>query len=298
MSTDIAFPHSAGTESPSFRMPAGACDCHMHVFDGGLPFASNAMLTHRPATPEQYRALQRRLGVSRNVVVQPSSYGTDHRALLTALQDFGGTARGVAVITPETDDATLDALASANVVGARMNMVQHGATDLAMARPLAPRLRRLGWHLQVHLLPEAFLTSLDLLLSLGVDVVVDHFARVCSDEALVPLVERGVDKLLASGRGWLKLSGAYMAVPGGCKDLSRLDDFVGSIAQRYPDRLVWGTDWPHVTEPAKPNDAVLADLLVRWIPDEVLRNAILTANPTSLYQFDGPLEAPRTPPSV
>ncbi|WP_444633480.1 amidohydrolase family protein [Cupriavidus oxalaticus] len=285
MITDIAPSHSAGTESPSFRMPANACDCHMHVFDAGLPFAKNAMLTHGSATPEQYQALQRRLGTSRNVVVQPSSYGADHRALLSALQKFGDTSRGVAVVTPDTEEAILEELASSNVVGARMNLVQYGATDLAMARPLAPRLRRLGWHLQVHMLPEAFLTHLDLLLSLGVDVVVDHFARVCSDEALVPLVERGVHKLLASGRGWLKLSGAYMAVPDGSSELSRLDDFVCSLVQRHPDRLVWGTDWPHVTEAIKPNDAQLANLLLKWIPDEDVRDAVLTSNPARLYQF-------------
>lgn len=277
--------HSAGNDAPSFALPANACDCHMHVFDPDLPFAANAVLTHGAATPAQYQQLQQRLGTTRNVIVQPSSYGTDHRAMLAGLQHFGELARGVAVVTPDTSEADLDMLAEARVVGTRLNLVQHGATDLAMARPLAARLRRRGWHLQVHMLPEAFLCGVDTLLALDIQVVVDHFARAYSDEVLAPLMERAVHKLLASGHGWLKLSGAYMAVPTGSHELHRLDDFVSHIAQKYSNRLVWGTDWPHATETDKPDDASLIDLLAHWIPDPDVRNGVLAGNPAALYGF-------------
>ncbi|KAI3591744.1 hypothetical protein D9X30_3269 [Cupriavidus sp. U2] len=283
----VTVAHSAASDAPSFALPADACDCHMHVFDPGLPFAANAVLTHGAATPQQYRYLQRRLGTTRNVVVQPSSYGMDHRAMLAALRYFGESARGVAVVTPDTPDAELDRLAEAGVVGARLNLVQRGATEIAMARPLASRLRRMGWHLQVHMLPEAFLNNVDSLLALGIDVVVDHFARVCSDEALTPLMERAVHELLASGHGWLKLSGAYMAVPAGSHDLHRLDEFVISIAQQFSSRLVWGTDWPHATESDKPDDTALTNLLLRWFPASDARDRLLVSNPAALYQFDG-----------
>ncbi|MGE8452539.1 MAG: amidohydrolase family protein [Pseudomonadales bacterium] len=280
-------PHSAGNDKPSFAMPANACDCHMHVFDPALPFTPNAVLTHGAATAQQYQSLQRRLGITRSIVVQPSSYGTDHRALLAALEYFGDSARGIAVVTPDTPDAELERLAAAGVVGARLNLVQRGATDIAMARPLASRIRRLGWHLQVHMLPEAFLHEIDSLLALDIDIVVDHFARACSNEALAPLVGRAVHKLLASGRGWLKLSGAYMAIPSESNDLHRLDDFVASIAQQFSSRLVWGTDWPHATEVDKPNDATLANLLAKWISEPSVRDAILVSNPAQLYRFTG-----------
>lgn len=280
-----ATPHSAGNDAPSFAMPINACDCHMHVFDATAPFAAGAVLTHEAATVAQYRLLQKRLGTTRNVVVQPSSYGTDHRVMLAALRDFGDAARGIAVVTPDTPDAELDRLAASGVVGARMNLVQRGATDIAMARPLAARLRRLGWHLQVHMLPESFLQDVDLLSSLGIDVVVDHFARVHSDAVLAPLVSRAVHRLLASGRAWLKLSGAYMAVPHGSGNLGPLGDFVASVQAQFPSRLVWGTDWPHATEAEKPDDATLANLLASWFPDPAARDQILASNPGRLYHF-------------
>lgn len=277
--------HSAGNDTPSFVLPADACDCHMHVFDPDLPFTANAVLTHGAATPSQYQRLQRRLGTTRNVIVQPSSYGTDHRAMLSGLQYFGKSARGVAVVTPDTTDAELDMLAEAGVVGTRLNLVQRGATDIAMARPLASRIRRVGWHLQVHMLPEAFLNNVDTLLALDINVVVDHFARACSNQALAPLMERAVHKLLASGHGWLKLSGAYMAVPPGSHELHRLDDFALHIAQSHSNRLVWGSDWPHATETEKPNDASLISLLARWIPEPAARSKVLVSNPAQLYGF-------------
>ncbi|RLK31714.1 putative TIM-barrel fold metal-dependent hydrolase [Cupriavidus plantarum] len=284
-------PHSSGTDAPAFPLPSDACDCHMHIFDPTLPFARNAVLTHGAATPAQYDQLRARLGLRRNVIVQPSSYGGDHRALLAALKHFGASARGVAVITPETADEELNQLAAAGVVGARLNLVQRGATDIAMAKPLAARLRHLGWHLEVHMLPVDFLQAVDQLVGLGVDIVVDHFARACTEPALAPLITRAVNKLLDSGHGWLKLSGAYMAVPHGSGDLrgpalQQLDDFVTSLADRFSSRLVWGTDWPHATESVKPDDAALADLLARWFPPPV-RDAILVTNPAVLYRFNG-----------
>lgn len=278
-------PHSTGTDAPSFAMPENACDCHMHIFDPALPFADNAVLVHGAATPSQYERLRERLGIRRNVIVQPSSYGTDHRAMLAALQYFGPSARGVAVITPDSSDQELEQLAAAGVAGTRLNLVQKGTSDITMAKPLAARLRPLGWHLQVHMLPADFLQEVDQLLGLGVDIVVDHFARACTEPSLTPLLTRAINKLLESGRGWLKLSGAYMMVPEGSPDLHRLDDFVAGIAERFSSRLVWGTDWPHATESVKPDDAALANLLARWFPQPV-RDSILATNPALLYRFN------------
>jgi predicted TIM-barrel fold metal-dependent hydrolase len=257
----------------------------MHIFDPALPFLDNAVLTHDAATPAQYERLRERLGIRRNVIVQPSSYGTDHRATLAALQYFGPFARGVAVVTPDTSDGELERLAAAGVVGARFNLVQRGATDISMAKPLAARLRHLGWHLQVHMVPDDFVQEVDHLLGLGIDIVVDHFARACTEPSLAPLMTRAVNKLLGSGRGWLKLSGAYIAVPHGSPDLHPLDDFVAGIADRFSSRLVWGTDWPHATESVKPDDTTLANLLARWFPQPV-RDSILATNPALLYRFN------------
>ncbi|WP_171515352.1 amidohydrolase family protein [Cupriavidus necator] len=139
--------------------------------------------------------------------------------------------------------------------------------------------------MQVHMLPELFLNEVDLLLTLDIDVVVDHFARVYSDTVLAPLVSRAVHRLLASGRAWLKLSGAYMAVPNGNHDLGRLGDFVSSVKEKFSSQLVWGTDWPHATEPEKPNDATLTNLLATWFHEKTVRDQILVSNPNRLYDF-------------
>ncbi|MFC3338748.1 amidohydrolase family protein [Paracandidimonas soli] len=257
----------------------------MHIFDNRYPFAPVAPLKHGDASPSQYRKLQQRLGLQRMVVVQPSSYGTDHRVLLNALSCFGPAAKGIGVITPETDAATLRQLTDANVVGARLNLVQKSVTDTGMLDKLAPVLRMLGWHLQVHLPPQFFIRVINQLIELKIDVVMDHFAGICHDESLKDRVDQGVLRLMDSGHGWLKLSGAYMMHPSPPHTSAMLDSFVSKLVARYPDRLVWGSDWPHVTEREKPDDAKLLDLFARWVPDPGIRHAILVENPRQLYRY-------------
>jgi len=272
-------------DGPDFEVPADACDCHMHLFDTRLPFADAPQLTHGDASsPDEYRALQRRLGLSRNVIVQPSGYGRDHRVLLAGLRAFGAQARGIAVVGPDVDETELSGLSAAGVVGTRFNLVQHGATSEAMLEAVAERIRPLGWHVQLHLPSAALLRLADRLASLGVPVVIDHFARVHADPGLAQRVQACVDDLLATGRVWLKLSAPYIAC-GGEADSDTLGPFVRGLVQRHPDRLVWGTDWPHVTEAHKPDDARLMNLLAAWLPDAGSRQRILVDNPHVLYRF-------------
>ena len=271
-------------DGPAFEVPADACDCHMHLFDTRLPFAAGAGLTHGDASPDEYRALQRRLGLTRNVIVQPSSYGRDHRVLRAGLRAFGAQVRGVAVVGPDVDDAELSELHAAGVLGTRFNLVQHGATGEAMLEAVAQRIRPLGWHVQVHLHPADLLRWSDRLVSLPVPVVIDHFARVHADPELAQRVQTCVDDLLATGRVWLKLSAPYIAC-GGDAPPDALGPFVRGLVQRHPDRLLWGTDWPHVTEAHKPDDARLMNLLAAWLPDAGARQRILVDNPHVLYRF-------------
>ena len=276
--------HSGGSSRPDFEVPAGACDCHMHLFDTRFPFADGALLTHGDAAADDYRALQRRLGLSRNVIVQPSSYGRDHRVLLAGLRKFGAAARGVAVVGPDVSEAELSELQAARVVGTRFNLVQHGATGEAMLEAVAARVRPLGWHVQVHLHSADLLRWSDRLASLPVPVVIDHFARVHADPALSVQVQERIDRLLATGRVWMKLSAPYIA-SGEVADGGDLGPFVRRLAQRRPDRLLWGTDWPHATEARKPDDAQLMNLLPAWIPDARLRERVLVDNACQLYGF-------------
>lgn len=280
----LAAPHSAGRGGPGFDVPPGACDCHMHLFDTRLPFAAGAPLVYGDASADDYRRLQQRLGLTRNVIVQPSSYGHDHRVLLAGLRALGPTARGIAVIAPDVPEEDLRALQAAGVVGVRFNLVQHGATDDSMLEAVAQRIQHLGWHIQLHLHARDLLRLASRLAALPVPIVLDHFARVHADAALASQVAEQVERLLDTGHVWLKLSAPYIASLD-APAYSNLDAFVQKLLQRHPDRLVWGSDWPHVTEAAKPDDAQLLGLLVHWAPDESLRKRVLVDNPQRLYGF-------------
>ncbi len=280
----LAAPHSAGRGGPDFEVPKGACDCHMHLFDTRLPFAAGAPLVHGDASGDDYRRLQQRLGLTRNVIVQPSSYGRDHRVLLAGLRALGPAARGIAVIAPDVPEEELSALQAAGVVGVRFNLVQHGATDDSMLEAVTRRIQHLGWHIQLHLHTRDLLRLASRLAALPVPIVLDHFARVNADTALASQVAEQVERLLDTGRAWLKLSAPYIASLD-APAYANLDAFVQKLLQRHPDRLVWGSDWPHVTEADKPDDAQLLSLLALWAPDEDLRKRLLVDNPQRLYGF-------------
>ena len=284
--------HAPPGPAAPFDMPAGACDCHMHLFDPALPFAPGALLRPAEASVAQYRRLAGRLGIERNVLVQPSSYGRDHRVLLAGLRRLGGSARGVAVIDPHASPAELQVLRDHGVVGVRFNLVQAGATTLDMLEPVARRIEPLGWHIQLHVRSTELVGLTDRILALPVPLVIDHFARVHADGVAAGPVEDTVARLLASRKVWLKLSAPYIAAPG-LEPAAALDGFVRRLADASPDRLVWGTDWPHVTEPDPPDDAALMQRRARWLsPGE--RQRVLVDNPARLYRFP----APALPPSL
>jgi predicted TIM-barrel fold metal-dependent hydrolase len=278
-------PWSAGTELPRLQAPANAADCHHHVYDSRFPVAPQAVLRPADATVADYRLLQKRLGTTRNVVVQPSTYGTDNRCMLDALAQFGPTARGVAVVDTGVTDAELRRLHAAGVRGIRFNLAQGGTTTLEMVAPLAPRVHALGWHIQVNMPADGILKARDVWNGLPCPVVFDHLAHVGPlgvDDPTFALVS----DLLQRGKAWVKLSGAYMASKVGPPSYADKTAIALGYVKQAPERLVWGSDWPHPTEKTdKPDDAVLFDLLLAWAPDEATRTRILVANPAELYGF-------------
>ena len=281
-----AYPHSQGTRGAGFVVPPGACDCHMHVFSDEAAVVAGAAVVHPAATLADYGQIQRRLGLERHVIVQPSTYGLDNSLMLQSLGAAQGRARGVAVIDGSIGDEELVAMHAAGVRGVRFNLVQHGATSLDMLDRVARRIAPFGWHVQMHLRPEAFAPVAPMLSALGVPVVIDHLARVAERAEHSAAVFDALLELLGTGQGWLKLSGAYLATAGTQPAYLDLDPFVRRLVNEHPDRLVWGTDWPHATERDKPDDADLMDLLPRWIPSAAMRNLVLVRNPEALYDFE------------
>jgi len=278
-------PYSAGNERPRLSAPANAADCHHHIYDHRFPVAPGAVLRPADASVSDYRKLQERLGLTRNVIVQPSTYGTDNRLLVVSLEQFGANARGVAVVDTQVTDAELQSLARAGVRGIRFNLVQAGATTLEMMEPLARRIEPLGWHVQAHMLGDQIAAAEGILTRLPVPVVFDHMGRLPQPEGVRHPAFRVIAGMVEKGRAFVKLSGAYIDTRIGPPSYADTGAVAKAFVRLAPERMLWGTDWPHPTATEKPDDALLFDLLAEWAPAEATRQRILVDNPAEVYGF-------------
>ena len=282
-----AVPWSTGTELPKLKMPADACDCHHHIYDSRFPIAPSATLKPKDAKVADYRLPQKRNGTTRSVVVQPSTYGTDNSCTLDGMAQLGATSRGVAVVDTSVTDAELKRLHGLGIRGIRFNLVQSGATTVEMLEPLSKRVNDLGWHVQIHQLGDGIVKMEDILQRLASPIVFDHMGRIPKDVGVNHPAYAVVSKLIDKGRTWVKISGAYMDTKVGPPTYADSTKLAQAFVKAAPERMVWGSDWPHPTEKddAKPDDAILVDLLTEWAPDEKTRNRILVDNPATLYGF-------------
>jgi predicted TIM-barrel fold metal-dependent hydrolase len=230
-----------------------------------------------------YRLLQKRLGTTRNVIVQPSTYGVDNRCMLDALGQFGRRkARGIAVVNTNVTDVELKEMNAAGVCGIRFNLAQAGATTVEMIEPLAKRVASLGWHVQVNAPADQLLANEEMWNRLPVPIVFDHMGHASTPkEPVFGLIAQ----LLQNSKCWVKLSGAYMDTNVGPPTYSDRSAVATAYLKEAPERLVWGTDWPHPTTNDKPDDALLFDLLAQWCHDETVRIRILVDSPAHLYGF-------------
>ena len=259
----------------------------MHIYNSRFPVAPNAKLRPPDATVDAYRLFQKRIGTTRNVVVTPSTYGTDNSCTLDAMAKLGPTARGVAVVDTSVTDTELKRLNGLGIRGIRFNLVQSGATTIDMLEPLSKRVNDLGWHVQIHMLSKQIVEAADLLQRLPSPIVFDHMARMSEPVGVNDPAFALVMRWLDGGRTWVKLSGAYMDTKVGPPSYADVSKVARAYVKAAPEQLVWGSDWPHPTEKAnsKPDDAVLFDLMADWAPDEKVRNRILVDNPAALYGF-------------
>src|SRR3954451_10703085 len=281
----VQVPWSSGTERPKLTAPPHATDCHHNIYDARLQPAPQAVLKPAPATVADYRLFQKRIGTARNVVVQPSTYGVDNRCLLDSLRQFGTKdTRGIAVVKTSVTDAELKEFDKAGVRGIRFNLQQAGATSLDMLASLAKRITPLAWHIQMNLSSEQIMAARSAIEALPCPVVFDHFGHTTirgrEDPGFAVIV-----RLLQANKGWLKLSGAYIDSKVGGPGYPESVPTARAYIKEAPNRLVWGSDWPHPTTNNKPDDAVLFDLLAQWAPDATERHRILVENPANLYGF-------------
>ena len=282
-------PNSSGTSLPRFKAPADACDSHVHIYDPRFKMKWPNLRAVTDASVTQYRMLQQRLGTARVIVVQPAAYGIDNAVTVDAVAQLGiDNARGIAVLHPTVTDTELVALDKGGIRGLRFTLHEPrtAVTSVDMIEPLAHRVGRLGWHVQLHLRGEQIVEMADLIDRLPGTIVFDHMGRMPQPQGTrhpaLAIVKREIDK----GRAWVKLSGPYLDTQTGAPRYADVKAVARELAKHAPERCVWGSDWPHPTEPTdKPDDAVLLDLLQEWALDEATRRRILVDNPATLYGF-------------
>ena len=288
-SAALLFPNSGGTSRPRFKAPPGACDCHAHVYDPRFPMAWPSLPAVFDASVREYRLVQERIGTQRVVFVQPAAYGTDNRVTVDAIAQLGtNAARGVAVAHSTIADEELASLHEAGIRGLRFS-IHDPHTEIAgadMIEPLAARIHALGWHVQLHARGEQIAAMEEMLASLPCAIVIDHFARVPQPEGAHHAAIPALKRLLDGGRTWVKLCAPYLDSRVGSPRFADMRPVARALIEHAPERMLWGSDWPHPTEPhTKPDDAALLDLLHEWVGDERTRKRILVANPAELYGF-------------
>ena len=284
-----ATPALAQDPKVSFKVPDGACDSHHHIYDPRFAYQPNAVLKPPYATVQDYRVLQKRIGTSRNVMVQPSTYGTDNSCLLDVLAQLGDNARAVCVVNAGAADAELKKLHAAGTRGVRIQFGLGNPVAAEEVMPLAKRIAAMGWHIQTNMPGEQLVQMESLLLSLPCPVIIDHLGR--ATDVGQPQYDT-VRRLLQSGHGWVKVSGAYLYGGGTAPDYAGATRVAKGYIATAPERCVWGSDWPHpdatkkLNPVAMPDDVTLINLMQVWAPDEKLRHRILVENPEVFYGFD------------
>ena len=279
-------PNSTGIEPPKLKAPAYACDCHHHIYDAARFPSVGAAPTNAAAA--EYRMLQKRIGTTRCVVVQPRNYVVDNRVTLDAIAQLGN-ARGIAVLHPTVTDAELKMLNDGGIRGIRFTLGDPAVAvvKVDMIEPLARRIVDLGWHIQLNLRGEQIVELADLLQRLPTQMVFDHLGNPPLPAGIEHPSHAIIRGLIDKGRTWVKLSGAYSNTKVGPPAYPDATKIAQAFVKAAPERMVWGSDWPHPGKPDndKPDDSLLFDLLTVWAPDEATRNRILVNNPEALYGF-------------
>jgi 2-pyrone-4,6-dicarboxylate lactonase len=287
----MAIPHEV---EPAFKAPPFSCDCHFHVFGPAerYPYATDLRYPPPVAPLAEYLELSRRLGFERFVFVQPSAYGRDNACMLDAMREVGAKCRGIVDVDENIPDAQLEQLHSAGVRGVRINVSPVKQPKAGFAAKLLPRIERLdarcaeiGWQLDF-LLP-GWLTSelMGTLRKLKSEFTLAHMGMFLARDGVGQAGFRQLLELLRTGDGrcWIKLTGVYrMSVTPGFTDAAPI---ARALIETAPDRVIWGSDYPHLSFADKVGSVELFNLLRQWAPDGAVRHKILVENPQRLFRF-------------
>lgn len=270
----------------NFVVPENACDAHLHIIDPAYPNSGTAKKNQ--GTLQEYQTLRKTLGFTRAVFVQSKDFGLDNTCLVESISEFGkDNARGVAVVSDQVTEKELASFYGVGIRGFRFSLWNptNSVVTFEMMKPLAEKIAGFDMHLQLHLSPEQLVEHGGMIDSFDCKVVIDHVGRLRSQTGLnnpvFPLICRWLDQ----GRTWLKLSGAYLNSIQGAPYHDTIE-IASAFAKYAPNRMLWGSDFPHVTEVNKPSDIELLNLLELWVPKEAERQLVLVENPKELYGFE------------
>ena len=276
------------TRKPKFRPPPLACDAHCHIFGPAAKFPYDPKAAyHPPDSPfEGLQKLHRILGIERAVIVHASCHGSDMRATLDGIARSGGKYRGTAIIDERYGDKEFADMEAGGIRGVRFNFVQHlgGRPDMALFQRTVARLKEMGWHLILHLDSQDLVEFREMFSTIPVPMVIDHMGRVKAADGLEQQPFKVLLDFMRNQNTWVKICGAERVSSKG----PPFDDavpFARALIEAAPDRILWGTDWPHPNVKHMPNDGDLVDLFPRMAPEPDLQYKILVDNPARLYGF-------------
>ncbi len=269
----------------TFQMPKDACNAHLHIIDPAFP--NDGKAESQRGTVEEYQLLATALGLPRAVFVQAKPFGLDNTCLLDAIGRFGlDHARGIAVVNSSVSDAELERLHAGGVRGLRFSVwnAQNAVVSLDDCLPLSERIKHLGWNIQLHMGSSQIIQQEDMIRKLNCQVVIDHMGRLNPSLGIQDPAWKILQEMVDKGNTWIKLSGPYLNTQSDepWLDAEKTARAIGEFA---PERVVWGSDFPHVTEKEKPDEFVLTNLISLWLPTERARRLALTDNPAKLYGF-------------
>jgi 2-pyrone-4,6-dicarboxylate lactonase len=274
---------------PAFKMPAGACDAHVHIFGPAsrFPYVDDSRYHPKDVSKEDLYALHRDLGIDRSVLVQPTCHGTDNRAMLDALAWGQGRYRGVALLTGDERDAELADMAALGVRGVRLNFLRHlgGAPDAAAADRVVARAAEMGWHVQLHFDASGLIEFDDFIRSIKIPFIIDHMGRTPVADGIDQPPFKALLKLQERPNCWVKVSGADRITSQGSPFHDALP-FTRACVERAPERVVWGTDFPHPMLKMPQDNPGLVDLVPLIAEDATVRHKLLVDNPARLYGFN------------
>lgn len=272
-------------KTPKLVAPPGAIDTHMHFYDTRVPSAPGGPPLPGDFLVPAYREVQKRLGLSRTVVVQPNAYVDDNRVTLDAIAELGqDKARGVAVVKPGVTDAELERLTKGGIRAIRF-MCLGGTLQWDVMDEMAARVQPFGWHSIVQFDGRVLPERIDQVRRLPGRYVIDHTGKFLEPVAPTDPAFKLLLDLVETGRCWVKLSAPYETSKKGAPKYEDVGILAQALVRVAPERMLWASNWPHPSAPkdAKPDDADLLDLLLDWAPDEAVRRKILVDNPSGLY---------------